>query len=55
MYDWIKDKSFLKDMKKKCSGIVNQLVQEINRDDVMKVRASLVGSGAKNLFIQNAN
>ena len=55
MYDWIKDKKFLGKMKRLCSDIVNQLVQEINKDDRMSVRAFLVGSGARNLFTQNGN
>lgn len=33
----------------------NQLVQSINKDSVMTVKACLVGSGAKNLVTQNAN
>jgi len=55
MYHWIKDREFLGKMKRLCSDIVNQLVQEINKDDRMSVRAFLVGSGARNLFTQNGN
>lgn len=55
MYDYIQDKDFLKRMKGTCSDIVNQLVQSINNDSVMTVKACLVGSGAKNLVIQNEN
>lgn len=55
MYHWIKDWEFLGKMKRSCSDIVNQLVQEINKDKRMFVRAFLVGSGARNLFTQNGN
>ena len=55
MYHYIQDKNYLKCLKRICSDIVNQLVQSINSDSVMTVKACLVGSGAKNLIIQNAN
>lgn len=55
MYHYVEDKEFLKNMRRECSDIVNQLVQEINRDNEMKVEAQLVGSGARNLETQNAN
>lgn len=55
MYHYVEDKEFLKNMRRVCSDIVNQLVQEINRDNEMKVEAQLVGSGARNLETQNAN
>ena len=54
MYDFVKDKEFLKSLKRTCGDIINQLVQVINNDDVMTVEANLVGSGAKNLITQNA-
>jgi len=53
MYHYIQDKDFLKRLKGTCSDIVNQLVQGINNDSVMTVKAYLVGSGAKNLITQN--
>lgn len=55
MYHYIEDKDFLKQMKRLCSDIINQLVQRINNDAMMTVKARLVGSGAKNLITQNAN
>lgn len=55
MYYYIQDKEFLKHLKGTCSDIVNQLVQSINNDSVMTVKACLVGSGAKNLITQNEN
>ena len=53
MYHFITDKKFKKKLIACCSDIINQLVQAINRDGKMEVRASLVGSGAKNLMTQN--
>lgn len=55
MYHYIQDKDFLKRLKGTCYDIVNQLVQSINNDSVMTVKACLVGSGAKNLITQNEN
>ena len=55
MYHYIEDKVFLKDLKYLCSNIINQLVQLINNDSLMEVKAHLVGSGAKNLITQNSN
>ena len=55
MYHYIQDKEFLKRLKGTCHDIVNQLVQSINNDSVMRVKACLVGSGAKNLITQNEN
>ena len=53
MYHYITDKAFLKCLRGTCSDIVNQLVQQINRDSDMKVEAHLIGSGARNLITQN--
>ncbi|MCH5152340.1 MAG: hypothetical protein J1F68_00055 [Clostridiales bacterium] len=55
MYHYIDDKEFLQRMRRRCSDIVNQLVTAINNDDLMTVKAHLVGSGAKNLETQNAS
>ena len=55
MYHYIEDKEFLKDMRRLCSDIVNQLVQRINNDGQLYVKAYLVGSGARNMITQNAN
>ena len=55
MYHYIQDKDFQKRLKSTCADIVNQLVQSINKDSVMTVKACLVGSGAKNLITQNAD
>lgn len=55
MYHYIQDKTYYKRLKSTCSNIVNQLVQIINNDSIMTVKACLVGSGAKSLVTQNAN
>lgn len=55
MYHYVEDKVFLKEMRRFCSDLVNQLVQQINNDNIMTVEAHLVGSGAKNLETQNAD
>ena len=53
MYHFVEDKEFLKKLKNTCSGIINELVQMINNEEALEVEAHLVGSGAKNLIIQN--
>lgn len=55
MYDYVKDKTFLKQMRMVCSDLINQLVQLINGESMLYVESNLVGSGAKNLETQNAN
>lgn len=54
MYHYINDKEFLRKLKYTCSDIINQLVQAVNNDGILEVEAQLVGSGAKNLIMQNA-
>ena len=52
MYDYVKDKAFLKQMRSTCSNLINQLIQLINNENTLYVEANLVGSGAKNLETQ---
>lgn len=53
MYHYLEDKTFVMKMKAECCNIINQLVQLINKENTMQVKACLVGSGAKNLITQN--
>ena len=55
MFHFIDDKDFLSNLRSTCADLVNQLKQEINRNDVMEVDTYLVGSGARNLITQNGN
>ena len=55
MYKYVKDKKFLKRMRMVCSDLINQLVQQINKEGVLFVESNLIGSGAKNLETQNEN
>lgn len=55
MYHWIEDTKFLGMMHRRCAEVVNWLVQDINNDGFMNVKQHLVGSGAKNLILQNEN
>ena len=54
MYKYVTDKQFLSAMHSLCADTVNRLVQRVNNNSVMEVEAHLVGSGAKNLILQNA-
>lgn len=55
MYHYIDDKEFLGKLRKVTSDCVNRLVNLINNEDYLKVKAHLVGSGAHNMVTQNAN
>lgn len=57
MYEYLKDKDkeFLGNMRRVCSDLINKLVQLINSENVMHVKANLIGSGARNLETQNNN
>lgn len=55
MYHFVEDKIFLKKLNNTCSGIINELVQMINNEELLEVEAHLVGSGAKKLITQNDN
>lgn len=55
MIHFIEDKKFLGMMRKECSDIVNRLVQNINKDNYLKVEMQMVGSGGRNLETQNSN
>lgn len=55
MYHYVEDKEFLKKLRSCCSDITNQLVQQINNEGKLCVEAHLVGSGARNMIMQNAN
>lgn len=53
MYEYVKDRAFLRSMRTMCGDTINRLVQRINNDGVLEVRACLIGSGAKNLVTRN--
>lgn len=55
MYHYVEDKKLVSLMKVKCFGLVNELVQEINKDGFLKTTFELVGSGARNLITQNGS
>ena len=54
MFHYVTNQEFLSAMKKDCSDLINQLVQRINNEGYMEVRAELVGSGKRGLITQNA-
>lgn len=55
MIQFIEDKKFLGMMRRECSDVVNRLVQNINKDNYLKVEMQMVGSGGRNLETQNSN
>lgn len=55
MYHWITDRKTLGSIKAVCSDSVNQLIQAVNNEGLLIVSMHLVGTGAGNLIIQNAD
>lgn len=55
MYHYLTDKQFLSVLYSTCSNIINELVQYINSDKILLVKANLVGSGVRKLITQNEN
>lgn len=53
MYNWVKDKEFLKQMRTVCSDAVNRLANELNRNSELEVSFHIVGSGGRNMIAQN--
>ena len=54
MYHEISDKQFLSSMKELCFRMMNELKMSIYNNTPIEVEMELVGSGAKNLILQNA-
>lgn len=54
MYHEISDKQFLSSMKELCFRMMNELKMSIYNNTPIEVEMDLVGSGAKNLILQNA-
>lgn len=54
MFHYVTNQEFLRAMKEDCSDLINQLVQRINNEGDMEVRAELVGSGKRGLITQKA-
>lgn len=53
MYHWLEDTDFLGRVESTCADVINRLVQQINAEGKMRVKQHLVGSGARNLIVQN--
>lgn len=55
MYHWVTDKKLLKLMNMECSSIINEYKMLINNEGHLKVDIKLVGSGARNMILQNGD
>ena len=55
MFKYINDKEFLSDMKKLCSEIMQDFCHYLKEDYDIGANFYLVGSGARNLIVQNAS
>lgn len=55
MYHEIENKSFFHEMKQLCGKIMQELCHNLKKDYDMGVTPILIGSGARNMILQNAN
>ena len=55
MFDYVKDKEFLSRMRNLCGGIMQDFCHCLKEDYDIGARFFLVGSGARNLIVQNAS
>lgn len=55
MFDYVKDKEFLSCMRNLCGEIMQDFCHYLKEDYDISARFYLVGSGARNLIIQNAS
>ena len=55
MFDYVKDKEFLSRMRSLCGKIMQDFCHCLKEDYDIGARFFLVGSGARNLIVQNAS
>ena len=55
MYEYVNDKEFLSRMRSLCGEIMQDLCHTLKSEYDIGASFYLVGSGAKNLIMQNAN
>ena len=55
MYHEIEDKEFLHKMRQLCGGMMQELCKDLKYNYGIGAVPVLIGSGAKNLILQNAN
>ena len=55
MFDYVKDKEFLSRMRNLCGEIMQDFCHYLKEDDDIGAVFYLVGSGARNLIVQNAS
>ena len=55
MFDYVEDKEFLSRMRNLCGGIMQDFCHCLKEDYDIGARFFLVGSGARNLIVQNAS
>ena len=55
MYEYVDDKQFLSCMRSFCGGIMQDLCHTLKEEYDIGSSFYLVGSGARNLILQNAN
>ena len=55
MYEYVNDKQFLSRMRSLCGDIMQDLCHTLKEEYDIGASFYLVGSGAKNLIMQNAN
>ena len=55
MYEYVRDKQFVSQMRQFCGSLMQELCHQLKKDYGIGTSFSLVGSGKRNLILQNGN
>ena len=55
MYEYVEDKRFVRQMRQSCGSLMQELCHQLKEDYDLGTSFSLVGSGKRNLILQNGN
>lgn len=55
MYEYVTDRKFISQMKKSCGNLMQELSHQLKKDYDIGTNFFMVGSGARNLILQNGN
>ena len=55
MYEYVEDKRFVRQMRQFCGSLMQELCHELKKDYGIGTGFSLVGSGRRNMILQNGN
>lgn len=55
MYEYVEDKRFVRQMRQSCGSLMQELCHQLKEDYDLGTSFSLVGSGKRNMILQNGN